>query len=123
MRERFERKLNELRDEILKMGSMVDAELKLALEALDNLDDSLAAEVYEADQAVNNKRFAIEEQCFALIVTQQPAAGELRAIVAVINMIVDLERMGDQAKGIAKVVNHIKKTPKHPPRQPKQMGN
>jgi phosphate transport system protein len=56
---------------------------------------------------VNATRIAIEEKCFALIVTQQPAAGDLRAIVAVMNMIVDLERMGDQAKGIAKVIPHI----------------
>ena len=112
MRERFERKLSELRDDILKMGSMVDEELKLALEALKTLDMDLAKQVYEADQAVNDMRYSVEEKCFALIVTQQPAAGDLRAIVAVMNMIVDLERMGDQAKGIAKVIPHLLKYPK-----------
>jgi phosphate transport system protein len=69
-------------------------------------------------------RFSIEEKCFSLIVTQQPAARDLRAIVAVMNIIVDLERMGDQAKGIAKAVPHI--TP-HPNRtmfpELKQMGH
>ena len=124
MRERFERKLTELRDEILKMGSMVDEELKLALDALAKLDVDLARQVYEADKAVNAKRFAIEEECFALIVTQQPAARDLRAIVAVMNMIVDLERMGDQAKGIAKVVPHMIQYPgQSQPAELKQMGD
>ncbi len=112
MRERFERKLSELRDDILKMGSMVDEELKLALDALKTLDTDLGQQVYEADKGVNDMRYAVEEKCFALIVTQQPAAGDLRAIVAVMNMIVDLERMGDQAKGIAKVIPHLLKYPK-----------
>ena len=123
MRTRFEQKLTELRDEILKMGSMVDEELKLALEALDKLDEDLAHQVYDADKAVNAMRFDIEEQCFALIVTQQPAAGDLRAIVAVMNMIVDLERMGDQAKGIAKVILHMTRPTKSQPVELKQMGN
>jgi len=107
MRERFERKLKELQDDILSMGSMVEEELKLALKALEDLDTDLARQVFGADTQVNAARFSIEEKCFELIVTQQPAAGDLRAIVAVMNMIVDLERMGDQAKGIAKVVPHI----------------
>ena len=107
MRDRFQRKLNELRDDILKMGSMVEDELKLALKALEGLDINLAGQVFEADRAVNAERFTIEEKCFELIVTQQPAARDLRAIVAVMNMIVDLERMGDQAKGIAKVIPHM----------------
>ena len=69
MRDRFERKLTEMRDDILVMGSMVDEELTLALEALNKMDVTLARQVYEADKAVNAKRFAIEEQCFTLIVT------------------------------------------------------
>ena len=51
----------------------------------------------------------MEEQCFTLIVTQQPAARDMRSIVAAMSVIVDLERMGDQAKGIAKVVPHLRK--------------
>lgn len=123
MRERFERKLNELRDDTLGMGSMVDEELKLALTALDTLDVELAQQVYEADKAVNETRFSVEEKCFSLIVTQQPAARDLRSIVAVMNMIVDLERMGDQTKGIVKVIPHLLKYPDHPrPTELKLMG-
>ena len=123
MRERFERKLNELQDEILKMGSMVDEELKLALRALENVDSDMARRVHEADKAVNALRFDIEEQCFTLIVTQQPAARDLRAIVAVMNMIVDLERMGDQAKGIAKVIPHIASYPAEMPLAVRSSGD
>ncbi len=111
VRERFDRKLNELRSDILKMGNMVEEELKLALKALHALDTNLANQVFEIDKAVNALRFSIEEECFELIVTQQPAARDLRAIVAVMNMIVDLERMGDQAKGVAKVIPHILQYP------------
>jgi phosphate transport system protein len=124
MREHFERKLRELQDEILKMGSMVEEELSLALKALDKLDSDLSRQVFEADTTVNNTRFMIEEQCFTLIVTQQPTARDLRAIVAVMNMIVDLERMGDQAKGIAKVIPHLIQHPHQPiPPELKQMGD
>ena len=111
MRERFEGQLNRLRDDILTMGSMVEEELRLALKAMDELDFSLALEVYAADKAVNDKRFAVEEECTMIISTQQPNARDLRAIIAVMNMIVDLERMGDQAKGIAKAILHLEDNP------------
>ena len=123
IRHRFERQLNDLRDDVVAMGAKVEAELELALESLDRLDIELADQVFEADIAVNADRFAIEEKCFALIVTQQPAARDLRAIVAVMNMIVDLERMGDQAKGIAKVIPHMVEHPTRPkPQEIQQMG-
>lgn len=107
----FDRLLGELRDDILSMGSLVAAELVLSLEALDELSLTLAKEVRTADRVVNKARFDIEEKCFTLIVTQQPAARDLRTVVTAMNIIVDLERMGDQAKGIAKVIPHILKNP------------
>jgi len=111
VRAHFERKLNELNDEILRMGRLVEAELKLALEAFTELDVAKAKEVSAADRLVNRARFDIEERCFSLIVTQQPAARDLRTITTAMNIIVDLERMGDQAKGIAKVVPRLQATP------------
>ena len=111
VRAHFERKLNELRDEILLMGRLVEDELKLALAAFNELDAAKAKEVSAADRVVNRTRFDIEEKCFSLIVTQQPAARDLRAITTAMNIIVDLERMGDQAKGIAKVVPRLIATP------------
>ena len=111
VRAHFERKLNELSDEILLMGRLVEDELKLALAAFNELDAAKAKEVSAADRVVNRTRFDIEEKCFSLIVTQQPAARDLRAITTAMNIIVDLERMGDQAKGIAKVVPRLIATP------------
>ena len=111
VRAHFERKLNELRDEILRMGRLVEDELKLAMEAFNELDEAKAKEVSAADRVVNRTRFDIEEKCFSLIVTQQPAARDLRAITTAMNIIVDLERMGDQAKGISKVVPRLIATP------------
>ena len=123
IRHRFEMQLNELREDVLKMGSMVEEELHLAMDALEALDTAKAKQVYVADDAVNATRFEIEEKCFALIVTQQPAARDLRSIVTVMNMIIDLERMGDQAKGIAKVVPHMVRSTDIPrPPDVKEMG-
>src|SRR5690606_39641484 len=92
----FDLALRELRDQILTMGSYVAEELRLAMAALEALDEEAARQVYEMDRSVNDIRFAIEEQCFTLIVTQQPAARDLRLVFAAANMIVDLERMGGQ---------------------------
>jgi phosphate transport system protein len=123
VRAHFDRQLSELRDDILLMGSRVEEELKLALEALNTLNPDKAREVFAADRIVNKSRFDIEEKCFSLIVTQQPAARDLRTVMTAMNIIIDLERMGDQAKGIAKVVPHLLKNPiPDRPLELKQMG-
>ncbi len=123
IRQRFEQQLEDLRGDVLRMGSMVEHELHVAMAALEALDPERARSVFALDNEVNQIRFDIEEKCFGLIVTQQPAARDLRSIVTVMNMIVDLERMGDQAKGIAKVVLHMVQSPDIPrPAELRQMG-
>jgi phosphate transport system protein len=112
MRSRFDSKLIELREDILRMGSMVESQLRLALQALEELDVDLGRQIVNTDAEVNALRFTIEDKCVELIATQQPAARDLRSIVAVMNMIVDLERMGDQAKGIAKIIPRLQEYPK-----------
>ena len=123
IRHYFDQQLDDLRDQILVMGSRVRAELDLALDALATLSTEKAQAVFVADQVVNEMRFKVEEQCFTLIVTQQPATGDMRSIVAAMSVIVDLERMGDQAKGIAKAIPRLVATPNqaHPP-ELQQMG-
>jgi phosphate transport system protein len=124
LRTHFERKLQELRDEILHMGRLVEDELRLALVAFAALDAEKGKAVVVADRAVNKARFAIEEKCFSLIVTQQPAARDLRAIITAMNIIVDLERMGDQAKGIAKTIPRLGEiSPQAPLAELQQMGD
>jgi phosphate transport system protein len=116
-REYYEQALRKLRDDIILMGSKVEEQLVTAMGALEKSDVNLAAQVQQMDRFVNQRRFEIEEECFMLIVTQQPAARDLRLIFAASNMIVDIERMGDQTKGIAKLVPELSKFPElqHPP--------
>jgi phosphate transport system protein len=111
LRERFHRQLNELRAEILAMGSQVEEQLHLALAALTSLDDGKVQAIYDLDAEVNRRRFAIEETCFNLIAMQHPTAKDLRLILSALAMAVDLERMGDQTKGIARAVRHMRSLP------------
>ena len=99
----FERHLHDLQDHVLEMGSMVETALYRSMEALKNRDTDLAKQVMEDDSLIDEKRYEIEEEAIDLIVTQQPMASDLRVIVAVLNIIVDLERIGDHAEGIGKI--------------------
>lgn len=103
-REVYERELALVRDNVLRLGEMVDQAIGRALESLQRRDRALAQQVIDDDARVNELRFQIEEECLALIATQQPMAGDLRAVVAAMNIVVDIERMGDHATGIAKTV-------------------
>jgi phosphate transport system protein len=82
---------------------MVETALYRSMEALKNRDLALANKVIEDDRLIDAKRFEIEEAAIDLIVTQQPMASDLRIIVAVLNIIVDLERIGDHAEGIGRI--------------------
>ena len=107
----FERHLHELQDDVLVLGSMVEKAIYRSMEALKNRDLELAKQVVADDSEIDRKRFDIEEKCIELIVTQQPVASDLRVIVAVLNIIIDLERMGDHAEGIGKITLMIGKEP------------
>jgi phosphate transport system protein len=108
-RRHFDQELDQLRTRVLDMGELVKTELQEALQALDALDTKLANKVVASDQVVNDLRFTIEDDCFKLIATQQPAARDLRTIVAVMNIIVDLEQIGDKAKEIAAAIPQVKR--------------
>jgi phosphate transport system protein len=103
IRTAFHKKLREIQDDILAMGSMVSKATLRAVESLKNRDMDLAQQVIADDRRVNQKRFEIEEKCVELIATQQPMASDLRIIVAVLSIITELERIGDHAEGIAKI--------------------
>ena len=102
-RESFNRHLRELQDDVLVLGSMVGKAIERSMEALKKRDLEVGRQVIADDKIINQKRFDIEEKCIELIVTQQPMASDLRIIVAVLNIIVDLERIGDHAEGNAKI--------------------
>lgn len=101
------RQINQIRDEILILGSMVEQATLSAIQALKNRDINLAREIFEADQTINEKRFAIENAIIILMATQQPMARDLREMTAMLEVNTELERMGDYAKGIAKVVTRL----------------
>ncbi len=103
-RRALDRDLAAVRDDLLRMGEMLDAAIRRALEAVEAGDRELAADVVGGDAHLNELRFKVEEDCLSMIATQQPAAGDLRAIIAAMNVVLDLERMGDHAAGIAKTV-------------------
>jgi phosphate transport system protein len=102
-RSTYERHLQDLQDQVLAMGSMVESSLYRSMESLKNRNIKLAKQVIEDDELIDIKRYEIEESCIDLIVTQQPMAVDLRIIIAVLNIIVDLERIGDHAEGIGKI--------------------
>ncbi len=104
IRTAFHRRLREIEGDVLTMGSMVERAINRSIEALKERDLDAAQQIIADDQEINTKRFDIEEKCIQLIATQQPMASDLRAIICVLNIITELERIGDHAEGIAKIV-------------------
>jgi len=103
LRQTFERDLQRLQDEVLVLGSMVKKAILEAVESLKNRDREAARRLIASDRVINEKRFAIESETLTLIATQQPMASDLRTLAAVLEIATELERMGDYAKGIAKI--------------------
>jgi phosphate transport system protein len=104
IRATFDKELQDLRDNLLRLGSMVDTAISHSIQALKERDRDLARQIINDDEEINDLRFKIEEDCVSIIARQQPAARDLRLIVAAMNIVLDLERMGDHAAGIATIV-------------------
>ena len=102
-RAEFSRDLRALQDEMLVLANMVEKAIARSLDALKNRDLALSEEVVREDDVIDRKRMELEERCIDLIATQQPLAGDLRVLITVLHMSVELERMGDYAEGIAKI--------------------
>jgi len=107
----FHNRLRALEGDVLAMGKMVEGAIDSSIDALKRQDLEASKMVVEADVCINKKRFEIEEKCLDLLATQQPVARDLRVIVAILNIIVDLERAGDHAEGIGKISLMIGKQP------------
>ena len=102
-REAFERQIRQLQDDLLVLGSMVERALTEAVRALKYRDHKRSQRLIEDDQIINEKRYAIEAETLALIATQQPMATDLRVLAAVLEIAGELERIGDYAKGNARI--------------------
>ena len=104
LRSALDREIGEINDDLLRLHKLVDQAIVRSVDSLKRRDPVLAQQVIDEDVEINELRFKIEESCLALIATQQPAAGDLRSIIAAMHMVVEMERMGDHATGIAKTV-------------------
>jgi phosphate transport system protein len=100
----YDREFSVITDNLMKMGALVEHAIGNSVDSLKRRDRSQAEKVITDDEDINRLRFDLEERCLTLIATQQPAARDLRAVVAVMSIVVDLERMADHAAGIAKTV-------------------
>ncbi|AZG36844.1 MAG: phosphate signaling complex protein PhoU [Shewanella psychromarinicola] len=98
----FNAELDDIRNRVLAMGGLVERQLEQALDALATLDSELAQQVIEGDHKVNGMEVAIDEECTRIIAKRQPAASDLRLIIAISKTITDLERIGDACVRIAK---------------------
>jgi phosphate transport system protein len=103
----LDNELNALHDNILRLSSMVDTAIDQAMLALNTRDVALAAQVDRSDQEINLLRYSIEENSLRLLATQQPTARDLRRVIAAIHLAVELERIGDHAAGIARLVERL----------------
>ena len=100
---KFNEELEAVRNRVLSMGGMVEQQISDALEAIQKADVELAEKVLNSDHKINKLEVQIDEECVHIIAKRQPAASDLRLVIAIIKTIADLERIGDEAERIAKV--------------------
>jgi phosphate transport system protein len=103
----FDAELETIRSRVLEMGGLVESQIRRALEALASGDRSVADEVISSDHRVNAMEVAVDGDCSQVIVRRQPAANDLRLILAITKTVTDLERIGDEAQKIARMAKSI----------------
>jgi phosphate transport system protein len=103
LRKTFETELQQVKDNVLMLGSMAEQAILDSVDALKKRDLKASGKILEFDRQINKKRFEIENQLMVLIATQQPMAHDLRLLASSMEIISELERMGDYAKGIANI--------------------
>jgi phosphate transport system protein len=114
MTKHFRRELENIKKRILTLGSMVEDRLRLAIQAVDQVDAEIAQRIIKTDYEIDEMEVEIEEECLKVLALHQPVAVDLRFIIAVIKINAELERIGDQAVNIAERVEIIAKRPKPP---------
>ena len=107
MRNRFDIQLAQLNNELIAMGALCENAIAGAVKSLLTGDQKLAAAAIRIDQEIDQKEREIESMCLKLLLQQQPVARDLRLISAVLKMITDIERIGDQASDIAEIVTYL----------------
>jgi phosphate transport system protein len=107
----YDAELADLRSRVLTMGGQVEQQLADAVRAFSEHDAELAQLVVTNDYKINAQEVAIDEDCTQILVRRQPAAGDLRLLIAVIKTITDLERIGDEAERVGRMALHLTETP------------
>lgn len=110
-RTELDRALDQLRDMLFRMESLVAEALQRAIDSLRRRDAELAEDVIRSDDAINVLRYDVEQFCVDIIATQQPVARDLRAIMGMMHSAVEMERMGDHAAGVAKITLAVYEQP------------
>lgn len=111
LRKTFENEIQQVKDDVLVLGSMVEKAILDSVETLKKRDIQASQKLFEEDKEINSKRFEIENKLMILIATQQPMAHDLRLLASCMEIISELERMGDYAKGIANINMRMGDTP------------
>jgi phosphate transport system protein len=99
---RFDQELEDIRNQVLSMGGLVETQVNNGIRALVEADSKIAEQVVNSDHKVNRMEVDIDEQCVQILARRQPAASDLRLVVAIIKTITDLERIGDQAEKLGR---------------------
>ena len=109
MRNRFDRQLVQLNNELIEMGGMIEKAISDTVKALVNQDIELASNVIEYDEEIDHQEREIEQLCLKLLLQQQPVAKDLRLISAALKMMTDMERIGDHATDISEITIELSK--------------
>ncbi len=107
----FDREFDGIMTDVQNMAQKVSQAIERSMQALYENDTALAQQIIAADAEINALRYKVESESLALIATQQPTAGDLRAVIAAMHIVVEIERMGDHVKGIAKTVIMMEEEP------------
>lgn len=110
---KFDEEMESLRNKVMKMGGLVEKQISAAIDALQHMDSAAADKIILRDHKVNALEVSIDEKCTRILAKRQPAASDLRMVIAVIKTITDLERIGDEAEKIAKMALHISEQEGH----------
>ena len=103
----FNEELENIRNKVLTMGGLVEQQLELAVLAFMSGDMAIAEQVIQQGQEVNELEMIIDQECTEILARRQPAAFDLRLLIAVIKAITELERIGDQAERVAQMAIHL----------------
>ncbi len=115
METHFQKQLEELKENLLKMATLVEGAIDNAVQSLVKRDSGLAQKAFEAEDRINTMDIAINTECLNLLALRQPMAADLRFITSALKIITDLERMGDQAVNIAERAISLNREPQLKP--------